>query len=244
MSPPPVRKSRAPFFLLLAIGAFLLLGSSCICCIVWGSQGKLEQERVARVGTAARLIALRDRLDRVHDTFPAQPVASACVDAPPTEPVVVLAYSSLVAFRRGEGDRDDADVDFRITSTYLRGSHRPANDIDDTDAAHQVETLFSPVRPLMDARWVAVLRTDDQRHPAVTFDTFLSGYYRGWLVVFDVATGRPLCAQEVRAQNSASIGVGTFQGGSEAAMADLVTNVGTAKEQARLALSPRLRLTF
>ena len=241
--PPSQPKSSALKWVAIAgaVGVLVVLISCCSCLIFSVKQGDFARERAARVGSAAKLVALRGRLDRVYDGFPVEPIVGACSGAFAADVLPVVTYSGLAAFRRGDGNGSDDDSMLHLASTQLRGSDRPPDGLNDEEAFERIDTLFSSVRPLIDMPHLAVIRTADMRWPLTTFNVFTPGYYRGWLVVFDLNSGAALCAQPLTAGNSASVESG-LGGSSDSVRENLVTNVRTAREQARTALSPTLRL--
>lgn len=228
----------------LFFATLLLALTSCCCCILWFRAGEMEGERTARVGSAERILAIRDQLDRIHDAFPAQPSPAACTETPPTHRVVALSLTQIATFRHGEGIAGADESSLDLVSTHIHGHDRPADGITDADAYAQLDTLVSPLRSVDEAPWLAVVRTRDVAMPAVMLDRFLSGRFEGDVVVFERASGRVLCAQPLSATNGAAVDVGTFEGGSDAARRDLATQLSAAKEQARQALSPRLQLDW
>jgi hypothetical protein len=198
----------------------------------WKLGGPPERSAEARspVRTAGAII---DRLDRIHDAFPAAPREESCAPSfTPSVVVPIIDFAALDAFRRGQPAMLSVD-DPDLSSVSLDVATR----------AHASGTSLTEDTALLrigEAEHVAVLKKTAFLAPRSSLGAPEPGRYEGWLVVFDARSARPLCQTRIVAWSSRYVmepGIG-----ERAIKSDFVDRLRGAVRDGSERLSPNLSL--
>jgi hypothetical protein len=105
-----------------------------------------------------------------------------------------------------------------------------------TDAAYRILELEKAYR------YVAVIRPTKQLAPRFKGEQFVAGEFEAWMVVFDLADGRRICAAQARATNSDEVAARANTPKDTALWNDFVMQVRRSLDETVGALSRHLRL--
>ena len=160
-----------------------------------------DSAEVARLRSRAEAIAARWLVLRERVPDPNHAEYQVCPDA---EGRVVLAeYGFLQRYARDGGGDPPEEAAFRLlTSEQLRRVATPAG-VQDKRAATDV--LFRMLEIERDYPYLAIARPTRREAPRLEGEKYHAGAVAGWITVFSLESGQPICATDFQAASSPEV---------------------------------------